>query len=425
MTNVETVGAALRPIGKTRWRRLILAQTAIDFWGRRRLWLGISAVLIAISCASFLTRGLVLGIDFEGGVAWDVPVGPGKLTVDDARSILSQHGLDTTAAKIQQRNSDSGDIIKVQVGDQPQDVRVALQEAFAKKAEVNPADVSVASVSATWGAEITHKAIVALIVFLCLIAIYISLRFEWRMALTAILAMIHDVVVSVGIYSIFGFEVTPATVVAFLTVLGYSLYDSIVVFDRIRDNERRVAAAGLTAGDLINISTNQVLMRSINTTLSSSLPVISLLLIGAGLFGQVTLREFAIALLVGMLTGAYSSIFVASPLLGLLKARSAAFAGRGSSPGDHLTGEDLRAVVIAGPGGVRAVSGRRRRAAARAGATVGAPASSEPAAAATGAAATPTDGNRAVAVEEPAHVATVPADRLLTHPPRPRKKKRR
>jgi preprotein translocase subunit SecF len=204
-------------------------------------------------------------------------------------------------------------------------------------------------------------------------------------------------------------------------VLGYSLYDSIVVFDRIRDNERRVAAAGMTAGDLINISTNQVLMRSINTTLSSALPVISLLLIGAGLFGQVTLREFAIALLVGMLTGAYSSIFLASPLLGLLKARSATFAGRGSSPGDHLKGEDLRAVVIAGPGGVRSVSGRRaRRAAAMAGT----------AAASRGRAgdgeedeAAPTDG--AATVAPPAHVASAPADRLLTHPPRPRKKKRR
>jgi preprotein translocase subunit SecF len=416
VTTVETTGAALRPVAKSRWRRLILAQTAIDFWGRRKLWLGISVLLIVISCASFLTRGLVLGIDFEGGVAWDVPAG--KMSVDDARSILSDHGLDTTAAKIQQRNSDSGDVIKIQVGDQPQDVRVQLQEAFAEKAGVNPAEVSVASVSATWGAEITHKAIVALIVFLSLIAVYISLRFEWRMAVTAILAMVHDVVVSVGIYSVFGFEVTPATVVAFLTVLGYSLYDSIVVFDRIRDNERRAVAAGMTAGDLINVSTNQVLMRSINTTMSSVLPVISLLLIGAGLFGQVTLREFAIALLVGMLTGAYSSIFVASPLLGILKARSALFAGRGSSPGDHLTGEDLRAVVIAGPGGVRAVSGRRRRAAAMAGAATG------PTGPAVGPAASG-NGLADSAVEEAPHVASVPTERLLTHPPRPRKKKRR
>jgi preprotein translocase subunit SecF len=418
VSNFETVGVGLRPVAKTRWRRLMMAQTAVDFWGRRRLWLGISAGLIVISCASFIGRGLVLGIDFEGGVSWDVPAG--QLTVDGARQVLTDNGISVEGAKIQERNSDSGDIIKVQVGDQPTDVRVKIQEAYAKAAGVQPADVSVASVSATWGEEITKKAVTALIVFLSLIAVYISLRFEWRMALTALMAMVHDVVVSVGIYSIFGFEVTPATVVAFLTVLGYSLYDSIVVFDRIRDNERRVAAAGMTAGDLINISTNQVLMRSINTTLASALPVISLLLIGAGLFGQVTLREFAIALLVGMLTGAYSSIFVASPLLGLLKARSATFAGRGSSPGDHLTGEDLRAVVIAGPGGVRALSGRgrRRRAAAMAGAAGAADGSGN------GAADEPA-GDSAVAVDEAPPIAAVPADRLLTHPPRPRKKKKR
>ena len=196
-------------------------------------------------------------------------------------------GLESDQAKIQERRSDSGDIIKVQVEDQPEDVRIRLQEAFAEAAGVDPADVSVASVSASWGEEITRKAVWALAVFLVLIALYISLRFEWRMALTALLAMIHDVVISVGIYSVFGFEVTPATVVAFLTVLGYSLYDSIVVFDRIRDNERRIASAGLSAGDLINVSTNQVLLRSINTTLASALPVASLLLIGAGLFGQV------------------------------------------------------------------------------------------------------------------------------------------
>jgi len=343
-------------------------------------------------------RGLVLGIDFEGGVSWDVPAA--SLTVDDARDILSEYGISVEGAKIQERNSDSGDIIKVQVSDQPADVRVELQEAFATAAGVDRAEVSVASVSATWGAEITRKALTALVVFLALIALYISFRFEWRMALTAIVAMLHDVVVSVGIYSIFGFEVTPATVVAFLTILGYSLYDSIVVFDRIRDNERRVAAAGMTAGDLINISTNQVLMRSINTTLSSALPVISLLLIGAGLFGQVTLREFALALLVGMLTGAYSSIFVAAPLLGWLKGRSAAFAGRRGVA--HLAGEDLRAVVVAGPGGVRSLSARRRRATA-----VGEGAPDAEAAAPT------------------ASVVAAPPERLLTHPPRPRKKKKR
>jgi preprotein translocase subunit SecF len=408
-TTTEAGGsrAHVRPIGATRWRRLILGQTAIDFWGRRRLWMTISLVLLAISAVSLWQRGLELGIDFEGGVAWDVPAD--QLSVDDARGVLEDAGIPADQAKIQERTSDSGNIIKVQVGDQPEAVRVELQEAFATAAGVQPADVSVASVSATWGEEITRKALLALIVFLFLIAIYISFRFEWRMAVTALLAMLHDVAISVGIYSVFGFDVTPATVVAFLTVLGYSLYDSIVVFDRIRDNEKRVAAAGLTAGDLINISMNQVLLRSINTTLASSLPVLSLLLIGAGLFGQVTLREFAIALLVGMLTGAYSSLFVASPMLGWLKARSPAFAGRHTGGGDHLSGDDLRAVVIAGPGGVRAISDRRRRA------TAAAAASDE----------APTEATTPTATKPAPTVETVPTERLLTHPPRPRKKKKR
>ena len=169
----------------------------------------------------------------------------------------------------------------MQVEDQPEAVRVQLQEAFAEAAGVDPAEVSVSSVSSTWGWEITKKAIWALAVFLTLIAVFISLRFEWRMALSAILAMLHDVVISVGIYSMFRFEVTPATVIAFLTILGYSLYDTIVVFDKVKENERRLAAAGLTAGDLVNVSVNQVLLRSLNTTISAVLPVISLLLIGS------------------------------------------------------------------------------------------------------------------------------------------------
>ena len=178
-----------------------------------------------------------------------------------------------------------------------------------------------------------RKAIIALLVFLLLFSIVIAVRFEWRMAVAAIVAMIHDVVIAAGIYSVFGFQVTPATVIAFLTILGYSLYDTIVVFDRVKENERRIAAAGLGAPDLVNVSTNQVLMRSLNTSLSALLPVFSLLVVGAWLLGQATLMEFALALLIGMLTGAYSSIFVATPVLGVLKG--------GRRDGEHLVGEDL------------------------------------------------------------------------------------
>lgn len=382
-------------IAASRRRRLFLGQTAIDFWGRRWIWVAISAALIVVTIVSLLLSGLRLGIDFEGGVAWDVPAGNG-FSIDDARTVLGEHDIAADSAKIQERTSDSGQLIKVQVEDQPEETRVAVQASLAEAAGVEPAEVSVSSVSSTWGWEITKKAITALVVFLSLIAIYISFRFEWRMALAALVAMVHDLVISVGIYSVFRFELTPATVIAFLTILGYSLYDSVVVFDKMRENERRLAAAGLSAADLVNVSTNQVLLRSLNTTVASGLPVLALLLIGSGLLGQITLREFAIALLVGMITGAYSSLFVATPLLGWLKAGEPQFARRRGERG-HLVGDQLRSVVV---GGAAALARARARTAKRptAGATV------------------------ATQVVEP--TATPSADVLLSHPPRPRKKRR-
>jgi len=227
------------PIAKRGWRRLFLGQTAIDFWGKRRRWYALSLLLVVITIVSFVAQGLVLGIDFEGGVAWDVPAD--EFTVDNARQVLGDNGIEADNAKIQERQSDSGSIIKIQVEDQPEGVRVEIQRAFADAAGVQVQEVSVSSVSSTWGWEITKKAIIALAVFLTLIAIYISFRFEWEMAVAALVAMVHDIIISVGIYSVFRFEVTPATVIAFLTILGYSLYDSVVVFDKVHENERRVA----------------------------------------------------------------------------------------------------------------------------------------------------------------------------------------
>ncbi len=391
-------GQNVVPIARGAWRRLLLGQTAIDFWGRRKWSYALSALLIVVTIVSLIAQGLELGIDFEGGVAWDVPAA--EFSVDEARDVLSDNGIEADNAKIQERQSDSGSIIKVQVEDQPEEVRVEIQRALAEAAGVEPEDVSVASVSSTWGWEITKKAIIALVVFILLIAIYISFRFEWAMAVASIIAMFHDIVISVGIYSVFRFEVTPATVIAFLTILGYSLYDSIVVFDRMRENERRIATAGLSAADLVNVSTNQVLLRSLTTTMASALPVMALLFIGAGLLGQVTLREFAIALLVGMITGAYSSLFIATPILGWLKARSSVFRKRTGGKDDHLVEEDLRNVVVSGVAGLR--SSRRRPAAVPSG---------------------PADGDGQP--DLPITASAPSADTLLSHPPRPRKKKKR
>jgi preprotein translocase subunit SecF len=178
----------------------------------------------------------------------------------------------------------------------------------------------VEAVGPTWGSQVTHKAVEALIVFLIMISVYISIFFEWKMALAAIIAVVHDILVTVGIYSLTFFLVTPDTVVAFLTILGYSLYDTIVVFDRIRDNTKGLGATGkLTFTDVVNLSMNQTLARSINTSLVAILPILAVLILGADILGATTLQYFGLALLIGLTSGAYSSIFIASPLVAMLK----------------------------------------------------------------------------------------------------------
>ena len=186
-----------------------------------------------------------------------------------------------------------------------------------------PADkISITNVGPTWGSSITNKAIEALIIFFIVVAIYISIRFEPKMALAAFIAMIHDVLVAIGIYSIFDFQVTPDTVVAILTILGYSLYDTIVVFDRVRDNTKGIGSSGrLTYPQLINLSMNQTLARSINTSMVAIMPMLAMLVLGAGILGAQTLQYFGLALFVGLLSGAYSSIFIASPVLCMMKER--------------------------------------------------------------------------------------------------------
>ncbi len=331
-------------IAKSGLGRLFEGQTAIDFIGRRKIGIWISIVLLVGTVVSLFGQGLNLGIDFEGGVSWDVPAVNG-FTVDDASSVLSDNGLSTEGARLQTRSSDSGTFIKVQVGNQTEDVGIQLRQAFADSAQVPIDDVNVNLVSSSWGSEITNKALRALVIFLIVVAIFISLRFEWRMAAAAIIAMVHDVVISVGLYSIFQFIVTPPTVIAFLTILGYSLYDTIVVFDRVKENEARYAAQKPPFDDIVNVSMNQVLMRSLNTSFSSIVPVVSLLFIGAGVLGQSTLAEFALALLIGMVTGAYSSIFVAAPLLAVFKRSDKSWGGRNIQ---RAVGEALRDMVIGG-----------------------------------------------------------------------------
>jgi preprotein translocase subunit SecF len=194
--------------------------------------------------------------------------------------------------------------------------------ALAEYAGVDADQVSVSDVGPTWGDTVSRKALLALAVFFALLAAYLTLRFEARMAIAAILAVLHDIVITVGVYAIFRFEVTPGTVIAFLTILGFSLYDTVVVFDKVRENTGHLGAErGDTYSRMVNRSLNQVLMRSLNTSFVALLPVASLLVVGSGFLGAVALRDFGVALFVGLFVGAYSSIFVATPLLAWLKER--------------------------------------------------------------------------------------------------------
>jgi len=193
---------------------------------------------------------------------------------------------------------------------------------LAKYAGVTNNDVSISTVGPTWGHEVSKKAIQALIYFFILLALYLSIRFEFKMAAAAIIAVIHDIIFTIGVYALFHFEVTPATITAFLTILGFSLYDTVVVFDKVRENQKRMTATGRTTyGEMVNRSLNQVLMRSLSTSFVALMPVLSLLVVGTGVFGAKSLEDFALALAAGLFIGSYSSIFVAAPLLAWWKER--------------------------------------------------------------------------------------------------------
>jgi preprotein translocase subunit SecF len=385
--------------------------TSVDFYGRRKLAFGISLVAVAITVFSLLFQGLELGIDFKGGVAWEGPAS-GQLNTDTAREILDANGVDGENAKVQTLTSGDAQRLRIQVGELPEETRIAIQEALATSAGVETIEVSVADVSSSWGRNITEKAIRALLVFIVVASVFIAWRFEWKMALAAIVAMLHDVVLSVGIYALFQFEVTPATVVAFLTILGFSLYDTIVVFDAVKDNARRFSGSKVSYGDIINVSMNEVLMRSVNTTISTLVPVLSLLVVGSWIMGAVTLREFAVALLVGLGLGTYSSIYIAAPLLGVLKSREPAYRPYAAS---LAKGADLRALIETG-----AVTKRRPSSAKRG----------------QGNADSDVDryvdeellGEIVISESDPVAGSTHGAETvetLLSHPPRPRKKSRR
>ena len=300
-------------------------RTHFDFIGRSRWWAALSGTLLVISIGALALSGLNLGIDFEGGSQWDVAVEGKSVDIDAVRDALN--GTQAADAKILVLTGSDNDSVRIQTDELQPAQRTAVTVALAKYAGVQESDVSFVDVGPTWGDTVTRKALTALLFFFLLIAAYLTFRFEWRMAVAAIVAVLHDIIITAGVYAITGFEVTPATVVAFLTILGFSLYDTVVVFDKIKENTPSLGAErGDTYSQMVNRSMNQVLMRSINTSFVALLPVASLLVVGSGILGAVTLRDFALALFVGLLVGAYSSIFVATPLLAWVKEREPRYA---------------------------------------------------------------------------------------------------
>lgn len=348
------------------WSDLYNGETRFRFIDRWKVWFGLSALVILAGLLSLGLRGLNLGIDFEGGVTWETPAG--DASVEDAREAVADVGL--TESEVQELGSGGDRTIRVQA--EETEVADEVREALAELTGTEVSDVSFQEVGPSWGEEITAKALRALVVFLVLVTGYIALRFEWKMAVATTIALLHDILVTVGVYSLLGFPVTPATVVAFLTILGFSIYDGIVVFDRVDENARALSVTNdRTYSQMVNDSLNEVLMRTLNTSITALLPIGSLLFVGSFLLGATTLQEFALALFIGLLSGAYSSIYIASPALALLKEREEKWAALrhrlgpgGGAPRRRPTSDEVDAAVGASPlstsGGTIVARGRKK-----------------------------------------------------------------
>ena len=307
--------------------RLYTGTGAFDIVGRRKAFYVVVAVVLVVSVASMVFRGFTLGIDFEGGTQLQLPAAGTSVTAveDTYRAALGQDPVSVQTVG-------TGDAATVQIRSEALDTAqvATLKQALVDRFDIVGANgqssidaVSDSAVSETWGGEITRKALIALVVFLVLVSLFIGFRFERDMAIAALAALLHDLVITAGIYSIVGFEVTPATVIGLLTILGFSLYDTVVVFDKVQENTRGVLnLSRRTYAEQANLAVNQTLMRSINTTVIAVLPVLGLLVIGVGLLGVGTLKDLALVQLTGLLAGTYSSIFFATPLLVTLKERS-------------------------------------------------------------------------------------------------------
>ena len=304
--------------------RLYRGEVSINFVGRQRLWYTISGLILLVSIVALGVRGLNFSVEFKGGSVFQFPATALATQGQISRVVTAAGGGDSTPQRI-------GTLLvsqsqwQVQTGVLPSSpvnvtnkVATALEHSF----NVPISKMSIQEVGPTWGGQITNKAIEALIIFLVVIVFYLTIAFEWKMAIAAFVALIHDIVITIGVYALTGFTVSPTSVIGLLTILGYSLYDTVVVFDKVRENTAGILTTGRSNySQAANLALNQTLVRSINTSLTALLPVASILFVGAGLLGAGTLKDLSLVLFVGMLSGTYSSIFIATPVLADLKER--------------------------------------------------------------------------------------------------------
>jgi preprotein translocase subunit SecF len=300
--------------------RLYRGEVSVDFVGRQRMWYTISGIILLVCIAALLVRGLNFSVEFKGGSIFQFPATSSTSQGEISRVVTEAGGGDATVQHISSKLV--GSAWQVQTGTlesgTAQQVATALENTF----HVPQDKMSITLVGPTWGSQITTKALEALIIFLVVIVIYLSIAFDWKMAIAAFIALLHDIVITVGVYALTGFQVSPTSVIGLLTILGYSLYDTVVVFDKVRENTAGLLTSQRsTYSQAANLALNQTLVRSINTSLTALLPVASILFVGAGLLGAGTLKDLSLVLFVGMLSGTYSSICIATPVLADLKER--------------------------------------------------------------------------------------------------------
>ncbi len=294
--------------------RLYTGELSFDIVGRRRTWYTFTAVLLAVCVLAIGIRGLNLGIEFRGGADFQAPTAITATTVDDVRSAVERLDLpnndELTVTTIGDGN------VRVQTRALEVEEVAQVKQAIADQLGITIDDVAYSLIGASWGQQVTQQALIALLVFVGLVMLLIGFYFrDFKMSVAAILALFHDLIITIGVYALVGFAVTPTTMIGVLTILGYSLYDTVVVFDKIRENVVDLTKTNRTYAEQANLAVNQVLIRSVNTTIIGVLPVAALLFTGAFILQTGPLKDLGLALFVGMLAGAYSSLFIASPLL--------------------------------------------------------------------------------------------------------------